>query len=160
MNPTRPGTPMSRHMTRGVAGTFLFTLACLGLTSCTRGDRPRVYPVQGQLLFDGHPVEGALLVLHPVATGPSSAHPTARTAADGSFHVTSYRAGDGAAEGEYVVTAEWRPLVTKPESPDPEPGPNRLPSKYADARTSPLRAKVNAGPTDLASLELTDEPAR
>jgi hypothetical protein len=73
--------------------------------------------------------------------------PQAVVAADGSFRLTTYLAGDGAPAGEYFVTLYW---------PGPGPDddvhvrPDRLGGRYADPRTTPLTATV---PTRAVALD-------
>jgi hypothetical protein len=72
---------------------------------------------------------------------------------DGTFVLTTYDAGDGAAEGEYAVAIVWnRPSAEEPL----KPGPNVLPARYARPDTSPLRAKVTKG-ANVFLFELTSK---
>ncbi len=57
------------------------------------------------------PPAGALVVFHP--TDPAvektiGGKPFGKVADDGTFKLTSYAEGDGAPEGEYGVTIDWR----------------------------------------------------
>src|SRR5438270_6044767 len=69
--------------------------------------REPVFPVQGQVLFQGKPATGAQVVFQRVGTGgnaPVRASGQVDTA--GKFVLTTYAAGDGAPAGEYEVTVE------------------------------------------------------
>ncbi len=68
------------------------------------GDRQKVYPVKGKITMGGGPVANALVAFSPKAKQPVA---TGRTGNDGSFRLTTYDSGDGAAAGEFIV------LVTK-----------------------------------------------
>src|SRR4051812_18097123 len=102
------------------------------LAGCGSGgiERVPVVPVTTKILFDGEPLEGAFVVLHPKA-GVNSKALAARgyVAQDGTFKPSTYVAGDGAAEGEFAVTVELRPVVQSAGG--DMPGPNVLPERYA-----------------------------
>lgn len=121
------------------------------LAGCGGPRVPALVPAGGKVVLkqkDGAvvPLGGAKLVLVPVAGGDR--YPTARAAADGSFRLATDGA-DGAPEGEYVVTVEWRdrqqPKFDVDGRGEVDRGPNRLRAVYADRATSPLRATVAAG---------------
>jgi hypothetical protein len=108
-------------------------------------------PVRGSVYLDGSPVVGAQVVF--TRTGEQNRRAVradALTEGDGSFVPSTYRAFDGVPEGKYTVTVvQRRPLVT----PEGRPGPNLLPPRYADAKTSPLVVEVKEG-MDAIRLEL------
>ena len=72
-----------------------------GCGSWQSGDRLPVFPASGKLAFDGRPLTGAFVVLHPkgAVSGRAAPRPHAQAAADGSFTLTSYDSNDGAAGG-------------------------------------------------------------
>jgi hypothetical protein len=98
-------------------------------------DRPATFPVRGQVLMDGKPAAGARVLLTALGN-PTLARlgPHAEVGADGSFRITSFRTGDGAPAGRYLLTLTW-PL---PPRPGKEVGPDRFKGRYADPRR-PLR---------------------
>ena len=117
---------------------------------------PAVEMVEGVVLLDGEPVEGATICFSPAESGGKAGLPAAgRTGAGGTFRLNSVggaRSGAGTKVGEYVVT------VMKQESdPLPEPDPNApptvvvirvrelLPTAYRLPATSPLKATVKKG---------------
>ena len=129
--------------------TFWLPLLALALLlpACGPAGRKPVYPVAGQVL-DGEdkPAAGALVVFHPVEAGdPNAVKPLAYVDDVGKFALTTYDQGDGAPEGEYVVTIEWRPRNPNPFAPDKE-GPDRLRGRYSDPKTSQLRFRVERKP--------------
>ncbi len=135
---------------------WLGPLIALALPACSGGEaRTPVYPVKGTLQFKGQPAAGAFVVFHSVGpTGsPEDERPTSLVGPDGSFTLTTFDPGDGAPEGEYVVTVEWRKLVGKGN--DVAAGPNVIPQAYGDPKTSPLRAKVAAAENDLPPFQIT-----
>ncbi len=111
-------------------------------------NRKPVQPVKGKLFLDGAPMAGAKVtfLLHDEKSKKYSMVADAFVDSDGTFTLTSYKAGDGAPVGEYLVTVVWR---------DPYyddvglPGRNKGPLKYTDPKTTDLRASVKLGGADL-----------
>src|SRR5437870_521007 len=92
---------------RRFAGWLLPVVAvvCAG---CSKSG-PTLYPVRGKILFEGQPVRGATLVLHPLGNSdPNAIKPRAFVDREGAFEVFTYAAGDGAPAGEYAVTVVGR----------------------------------------------------
>jgi len=129
-------------------------LATAALCGCSKGSRHvDVQPVEGQVMWNGKPLEGAQVVFCPqgdAAAGVSA--PRARTGPDGRFHLGTYDKADGAPEGQYVVTVVDFPLLRTGS--EAIPGPNVLPQKYANPKTSDLRAQIAKGPNVLPALQL------
>jgi hypothetical protein len=112
-----------------------------------------VVPVNGIVTFDGKPLPGALIVLHPKNGGSTAAPaPRAQVEKDGSFRFTTYQAGDGAPPGEYVATIAWYKLVG--QAGDVKAGPNVLPPKYSNPKNSPWQIRVAESPTRLSPMQL------
>jgi hypothetical protein len=119
--------------------------------SCSSGRRP-VYPVRGQVLVKGKPAFHAQVTFHPVVdNSPEAVHPVGIVDEEGSFTLTSYKQGDGAPEGEYLVTVQWF-LATKPRNASADDDyitVNHLPPRYGSTETSGLRATVRKGDNEL-----------
>lgn len=129
------------------------TLAAVAGCSTSRDDRVAVHPVEGGVSFGGQSLEGALIVLHPEDVEDPRVLPARGYVDDaGRFRLTTYEAGDGAAEGEYRVTVVHTPLVQRDG--DVVAGPNVLPFKYATPRQTALRVRIAAGSNSLPILEL------
>ena len=115
--------------------------------------------VEGVVLLDGEPVEGATVLFSPAPTGDAGTAglPAAgRTGPDGAFRLNAgggAKPGAGTKMGDYIVT------VIKQES-DPVPPPDLdkppalppeitvrdlLPARYKLGATTPLRATVKKG---------------
>jgi hypothetical protein len=135
-------------------------LACVAGTAagCSKPDgRVPVYPVSGAVVGpDGRPVSGAAVCFHPAAGHPApDLRPVGYTQADGTFLLTTYTSGDGSPAGEFVVTVGLRPA--EPDKPEAEPGDVLTltgPVRYADPKTSPLKATVPDAATTLRPFDL------
>ena len=80
---------------------------------------PKLYPVHGQVLYEGKPASGAVVFFHPQGAsvpkadnsagehvGPSNM-PIGKVGPDGSFELTTGKSGRGAPPGLYAVTILW-----------------------------------------------------
>jgi hypothetical protein len=141
-------------------------VACLPSGGCGPAGNavgPPLHPVSGTVKLNGQPVAGADVVFQLKEDSRSS---FGRTDANGQYSLTTRTGSDGAPEGDYVVA------ISKVETPaeDPSkfipqedkrynpfagksvaatPPKSTLPSKYGDAKTSGLTARVNAGKNTL-----------
>ncbi len=132
-------------------------LASLGAGSgCGKSGPERIptYPVVGQVLVDGEPVE-MLAVRCVRLSDVDKEHPTQSqgfTAADGTFEISTYESGDGVPAGEYVLTFQWGEWNKFSHS----YGGDKLDGRYSDPAKSETKFEVIAGePTDLGTIELT-----
>jgi hypothetical protein len=111
--------------------------------ACGKPSRKAIYPVHGHI-FDAKnkPAAGALVVFHPLEGDESDQDkPRAFVAEDGSFALTTHEKEDGAPEGEYVVTIEWRPRSANPFDGNKQK-PDHLKGRYSDPKKSKLRFKI------------------
>ena len=135
---------------------IVLTTTALLFPSCARRDG--VYPVRGQVFYDGKPAIGALVVFHPVGqASPDAVLPRGQIKEDGSFVLTTLADQDGSPPGDYVVTIEWwQARVTKKgqESDDAFPV-NRLPARYASVQASKLRVQIKPENNELPAFRLT-----
>ena len=129
-------------------------LCCSGAGCGRPSDHLAVHPVVGKVLFDGHPVGGAMVVLHPQDGAGQAVRPLGYTKDDGSFKIATYDAGDGAPAGKYVATVEWL-VRPKGKEDDPIVVPNKLPPRYGNPQSSRLAVEVVAGTNDLPPFQLT-----
>lgn len=148
------------------------SIAILLVVGCSRGStegRKPVYRVSGKVTMSGGPVANAMVTFSPKQQQPVA---IGRTDANGQFTLMTYDAGDGAAEGEFVVLVS-KASASKPAGPtghDPsklydsrnahsqanpansgEPG---LPEKYSRIDQSDLRVKVEKSGKNDFNLEL------
>jgi hypothetical protein len=103
--------------------------------------------VVGQVLFDGKPLVQAIITFHSTDPKfPAKLKPSGETLADGTFLITTFKEGDGAPAGEYVVTITW---PERDEKDKIKPGTDRLKGRYADVEKSPLRVTITTGMNQL-----------
>jgi hypothetical protein len=128
--------------------------ALAGCGSSQNADRLPVFPATGKLVYDGRPLAGAYIVLHPkrAAGGRAAPRPHAQAASDGSFALTSYESNDGAPAGDYTLTVELRSLAN--HGGDVTAGPNTLPAKYGRAETSPVTIQIAEQTNDLPEIQI------
>ena len=136
------------------AGGLLAAGALVALASgCSANKGPRLYAVKGSVRINGEPAKDVNVVFTPVAPpegldAPLS--PAAVTGKDGSFRLMSFKPGDGAPAGDYLVTVIY-PMnrFSKHLS-----GIDRLRGKFANPKTSGLTAKVEPKSNDLPCFDL------
>ena len=143
---------------RGVPAVCILALAALN-AGCGKDGQQPVYPVTGEVLFDGKPTPHAQVVLHPMnGTGIGEAiRPRGRVDTQGRFTLSTYSDGDGAPAGDYAVTVEWwlSPASTsKRAGAEDLPPVNHLPKRYGAVQTSGLRVRIEPGSNELPTIRL------
>jgi predicted phosphodiesterase len=116
-------------------------------------NRKKTHRAGGKVFLDGKPVPNATIVLwsQNTKTKRYSRVADGLSESDGSYRLSTYKAFDGAPEGDYTLTA------VRHEPQFDETGrrtPNRLPERYAQPETSPLKGTVRSGKNTL-DLELS-----
>lgn len=142
------------------------TLGILGLLlvmGCSSGDegpagRPKTFPVDGVVLHNGKPVEGATVVFNSPTENRGA---TALTDGKGRFKLTTFKPGDGAVEGKHEVQISKIEIEKGPtRDPEATPPPPKeihfLPKKYAEFKTSGLTAEVKPSGDNHFEFKLTD----
>ncbi len=147
------------------------------LTGCGGGaDRPAMVPVSGTVNYNGGPVEGATVTF---AAGTSARSSSGTTDASGKFKLTTFDTNDGAPVGEYIVTIakfeaeagvdsgagstpeKMKEMMEKQQAlmsgkAVAETPKAKLPTKYAEGKTSGETRKVVAGEANDFTFTLTD----
>lgn len=132
---------------------------CLATVGCgKKSDRVDVVRVQGKVLVNGQPADGARVVFYPQVTevdGLPMPTPSANTDASGVYHLESYEPQDGAPVGEYSVTVVW------PEPPPPNAEAlgvydqkDRLKNRFTTPTKSGLTATVPNGGGEIPPFDL------
>jgi hypothetical protein len=139
---------------RGLSALALIS-ALLTASGCADSEkRVPVFPVTGKVTYQGKPPVGAQIVLHPAnSVETPDAAPIGVVQDDGSFSFTVYDPGDGAPKGDYVATVQWFKLNKEMGG----PGPNVIPKKYTDPKTSPIKVTVSGGgPTEMPPITIAN----
>jgi hypothetical protein len=126
-------------------------LACFLPLACGPAPEGQVYPVRGEVFFQGEPAAGALVHFHPLNDEEGTAA-FAVVQEDGSFELSTFGTNDGAEAGEYIVTLNWR----DEEKVDGEMinGPDRFDGRYSKPDKSTLQATVSAGENVVPRFDL------
>ena len=161
---------------RSFLAVVMIGIVAVHSTGCAEkgaGARARVpvYKVKGRVTFNGNPIAGAAVSFSPTGSQPAA---VGRTNDDGEFSLTTYRAGDGAAEGDFKVMIS---LIEETQAAAPEEahgttpgqtynsgtvhgatkrksGGSILPLKYSDVTQTPLTATVRSGEANEAIFDL------
>jgi hypothetical protein len=115
--------------------------------------RRPTYPVEVAVTYKGVPAVGAEVVFHGTGKEPRQPRADGMTNSEGRVILSTYTAFDGVPAGDYAVTIELRkPLYT----PEGKRGPNQLPARYAETKTTPLTVTVKAGAKYQLTFDLSD----
>lgn len=168
------GRPTEQIMSAGFCkrrfGTWLLVAwsTIFLATGCGDG-RVATAPVSGQVLVDGQPAGGAVIVLHPaddassVATGAERLRPMGRSDEAGNFVIGTWESSDGAPAGRWKATVEWYVAENAEPNADPESAEaevDRLGGVYANPATSPLVVEVSSGGAVIPPFDLKSAKAK
>jgi hypothetical protein len=146
---------------RRLAAFVTSAAALLVVAGCGSGRIP-TYLVQGTVLVDGRPAEGAIVIFCPVDAIPEAEHlrPAGKADSSGQFALTTFEPSDGAPTGQYKVLVKW-PAPTPSSTTDREgrpggasKGPDRLRGKYYNTETTPLTATIEEQFNELPPFDL------
>jgi hypothetical protein len=123
---------------------------CFFLIACGE-PTVKVYPVRGEVYFNGQPESGATIHFHPVDKGE---YPPAYATVDddGSYSLTTLKSDDGAAAGDYISTVNW-PEERQVDS-ETILGKDRLGGLYGKPDVSKLTATVSPGENEIERFDL------
>jgi 5-hydroxyisourate hydrolase-like protein (transthyretin family) len=130
---------------------YSLLLVPLLLAGCGKQESVKVYPVSGQVIYNGQPAAGVKVFLFPTSAPmvpriPSN--PRGETDNDGRFTLTTYTSGDGAAEGGYQVLLLW------PDGSDGEEATGDRLLGWYDVVNSKLTAQIQSGSNTLPTFNL------
>ncbi|HWL08674.1 MAG TPA: hypothetical protein VNQ76_09725 [Planctomicrobium sp.] len=114
------------------------------LTGCgTKVESPQVTPVSGQVRYRGELLTSGSITFIP--PNESSNRPAIATIdKNGQFKLSSFKAGDGVAPGEYRVVISS--LLSGPDIDNPGvPEVSAIPKKYSSIETTNLTATIPDG---------------
>lgn len=125
----------------------------LFLLGCSGDNLPPTGRVSGTVTLGGKVLPGGIVTFHPKGEGNPGLGEIQK---DGTFTLTTYKNGDGAVLGEHSVTVEIFPGQIE-EAGGGLPGAPvksyRIPKKYTDAKSTPLKFEVKSG-SNTAELKL------
>lgn len=141
-----------------VIPALLLTLGCSSPSDDPwAAQRPKTYPVEGVVFYQGKPVEGATVVFNSPKENRAAYGVTDNA---GLFSLTTFETGDGAVAGPQEVRISK--IKTEQTTTDPELAVappkeiNLLPAKYADFKTSGLTAEVKSDAENRVEFRLAD----
>jgi len=117
-------------------------------------------PVRGKVMYKKTtPAAGALVVFHPVDEATEKkigGKPVGTVQEDGSFKLTLKEEGDGAPEGEYIVTVDWQKKSTAKMSltGEGQGGASILNPKYGNPKAPFFKFTVKKGQPNEFNLEV------
>jgi hypothetical protein len=131
----------------------LVLLALVAVAGCGRG--PTRAPVEGQVLYEGKPLEFGTVMFQPPSGQPSQA----RIRPDGTFTMETFGHGAGAIVGRCRVRITCyesdAPSADGAMSEEPVTGRMLIPSRYGEYATSGLEVDVLPGKNEPTVFELT-----
>jgi hypothetical protein len=127
-------------------------------TACGKNRTP-VYPVEGEIRYQGKAAVGAEVIFHPLndSERQKKLRPNGRVDESGKFTLSTYQPNDGAPAGEYQVTLVWPgplPRAVPGDSESSLGGPDRWKGRYADPEKSGLKAVVKDSNNRIPPFEL------
>lgn len=129
-----------------------YLMLAMLLSGCS-ADRPGTVPARGKVSINGRPLANAQLTFTP-EKGPCA---TARTSADGTFHLSTFGDADGAIVAKHYVTVLAREagVDNAPGAPGAtQPGRTLIPLSYSNTATSGLVFEVAADGDNFFNIEL------
>jgi hypothetical protein len=137
------------------AKSTFYVLTLVALAGCSSSDRNEVARVRGMVTLDGKPyTQGGSVIFQPEAQCKMA---TGRIQSDGSYEMTTYSPGDGAAVGRHQVIVIPRPAQIVDELAEEKNDSkivSPIPNKYGSASTSGLMCEVKSGETNEYPIEL------
>ena len=129
---------------------------CLGACTKESGPIKKVcYPVKGKLMIGEQPAAGAMVIFHPEGGVPeewTGGYPRGTVGADGTYELGTYGDKDGAPAGEYRVLVSW--TQSGNEETEDTQMVDKLKGRFSDPTRSTLKAKVDAGPTEVPVIKV------
>jgi hypothetical protein len=119
-------------------------------------------PIRGEVIYKGAPLTDVTQgLVHYLPKTSEGRQATGRVQPDGTFVLTTFKAGDGVVPGDYdiVISAFGSEPLSREqaEASGGGAGPKlMIPKKYADPKTSGISDTVNADHSGFKRIELTD----
>ena len=143
------------------ASGLLAGIASLAIVVAISGcsAKPELAAVEGRVNYKGQPLKFGTVMFQNVKGGQPA---IGQIQPDGSFKLTTPKAGDGAKPGSYEVSVSCYENMDPAKAPvtdrgDMSPGKSLVPQKYMMAATSGLTAEVKPEGNEPITFELTDK---
>ena len=137
----------------------LFAIGCGGEEKPT--GQLKAYPVFGKVNFEGKSLKNAEIKLFnmekdDMAKNQVLPRPKGRVKEDGTFFISTYKAGDGAPIGEYALTISWKGDLKgfDEEEDDLDDLPELLPYKYTVPMQTTVRVIVTEGENEVPEINI------
>ena len=141
---------------------FAVGMAAVGLATvlgCSDG-LPNMKPIKGEVFYNGEPLAAGRVVYLPAGEGRQASGPIKP---DGTFVLTTQKAGDGAMFGDYSIVVYCRGQAgatfnsrEAAEKAMRTKNGSVIPERYMDPAASGLSDSVDASHSGFMKLELTD----
>jgi hypothetical protein len=149
------------HAGKRSAGLVLMA-GIFALAGCSDSSKTPTIPVTGKVMYNKTVVPtGALVVFHPVDPAVEKkigGKPFGKVREDGTYSLTMYGPDDGAPEGEYGVTVDWRgaPKEAKLRLTEENSGGGRpiLNQKYSNPQQPAFKVTVKKGDKNEFSFDV------
>jgi hypothetical protein len=144
---------------------MLVALLAAAIPACG-GDPNQValHPASGQVLYEGKALPDVQIIFRPAGADPTvvAAVPIGQTDSEGKFRLSTAvgedgRLTDGAPEGDYlvgIVTPRRTDSVDILRKDGPKLTPDLLQGRFADPKTSGLKATIKPGENTLQPFDL------
>ena len=144
--------------TRSLGGVGCAVASLLFLmTGCGKESLPgpKPFPVRGSVMYRGQPAQKLRLAFFPIKEFEKVRFaPSAITDEKGEFLLRSYKPGDGAPAGDYMVTFVWPDHINTGDENDPTPEVDHFKGFYADPQKSQFRVTIQEGENKLPPFAL------
>ena len=130
----------------------ILAASLIGVLIGCSSDEFKTYPVTGKVVFaDGSPLAvGKIYIETRDKKYGLGIGATGNIREDGTFEIRTYKPGDGAPPGEYIVFIRGAEvggtIGMRPE--DRRPGTPLIHQKYLNAGTTDLKIRIEQGPND------------
>jgi hypothetical protein len=134
-----------------VRGSSILVVLLLIFAGCDAGTKNKA-SVKGKVLADGQPVTGGSVTFMPVDSSMEATPASGEVKPDGTFVLTTDKAGDGAAVGKHNVSYS-PPVVEQPEWDGYGTKPPQKAIPYEGYAVKETQVEVKSGSNDL-TIEL------
>ena len=142
------------------ARLFAFVaLACAAAAGGCGDGKLKVYPVTGQVLYNGEPLKGVDVAFHPTDPKNTPGYPPhATTDADGKFALMTFVKDDGAPAGEFQVAIAFAVEAADEGSDQVKKLSFQVPAKYQRQETSGITVTIKPETNTLEPFKLEGPP--